>query len=220
METQVQPRTWHIRWWASKGAGPICNGLRQGSQWDECQNLIKKVGLLNRGNVVGIAVQAHRLVYGPALLWFCLSNVCFRFPSKKVTDCPPVPTNLPVMVGTSVSEAEVTYLFQKGLSFGGLQPSVSPPQLPSGGLSLLDLRIDVNCYPEKLNFQDPNKRLRSRNGKKCNSRHALSECHRTKIALSRSTWLTILEQDIIEVGNCWGFRLHVWNEASDSQYWV
>lgn len=205
------------------------NGLHKDFERDKCRNKIRKVRLPHKDGVVGICVYGMRFFNHSPIsspLSFCPSNVCCKFPSRKVTGLPPIPRNLLVLVGTSLMEEEVKYLFLQGLSFGGLNPNRSdrdvggylPPTFAAGATfgspTLLVMRIDVNSYLEKPNFCEPEKRLQSRNGKVCNSQNSLLECHRKKIALSTATYLIILQKDEIQDGNAWGIRLYVRNEES------
>lgn len=136
----------------------MCNGLRKDAQRDECRNKIKKVLSSSVGSV-GVVVFDQRLfarLSVPTLLWFCPSGECHKFPSRKVTGMPPMPTTLPVLVGTNLSKSEVRFLVLCGFSFGGLHPGTIPLTQGLTCPSPLDLRIDVNSYLKRVNSVDPN----------------------------------------------------------------
>jgi hypothetical protein len=173
--------------------------------------------------VVGVACEAFHLVRGhpiQATLWFCPNNVCHRSRARRtVSGLPPVPAVLPVQLGTALTSEEIEFLTSQGIDFEG-QPTIS-----GEALQACSLRIDLNRYPEKINFVNQTQRLPSQNGKRIRQRTFIIGKHLKRIEKAEQEEMTVVAEEIVLQGNAYGRRFRIRSHENDEtlptvDYWV
>lgn len=221
-EAYVKAGEWHIKRWSKKGRGPQCNGVNApGANRPECRCWVKREGIPNSLGIACVYIHWSRIGYGGAIssahLYYCPNNICFRGKERKgIERLPSRPQFLPVAIGTSLTDAEISHFREIGLI--NIQRDNTTETNP------FDLRIDVNLFTERVDLQDPSRRLPSRNGKLSRQRTGLTSQNLKRIASANQESMSLICEKTVTLGNRWGMqyqiRTHEENEALKSSYWV
>lgn len=233
-EVVVQVRSWHLRRSTNRGTGPTCNGSLRNTpaSRDLCKNRIHAVGLSDRRGVVGIMIGGERLAglnQWPARLWFCPNNHCHVSRGNRgIGPLPPPPSVLPVVVGTNLSQREIQFLLEQGIKLQGLHTGEAPVDSSSaetvGIPSSLDLRINVDEFPEKVLISSPDYRHSRRNGRVCRIRSTDSSAHLSRVVSATREIMRIVAQRQVHHGNGTGKQFCIATHEHDNlppkRYWV
>ena len=233
-EAAVNIRSWHLRRTSNKGAGPSCNGSLRNTHAarDLCKNHIHGVGFYDRRGVVGIMVGGERhsgLNVWPGRLWFCPNTHCYQSKgNRSIGPLPPAPPQLPVAVGTNLSQEEIRFLLEQGLQIQGLRrhktPFESPPEDFPTVPTHLDLRVIVDDFPEKVDVNNLDFRHSKRNNRVCQNRASDSSAHVSRVQSAKLQRMRILHEIPIHTGNGAGKQYLIATHEDDNlppkRYWV
>lgn len=139
------------------------------------------------------------------------------------------PASLPVMIGTHLRDEEVDFLVQNGIileGFGGPNNANEAfvPGTPFPGASVIDLRINVNTFQEKVVLDAELFRFSTRNGRRVRSRACLSAEHLKRIKSSEEETKRVITEKSVDGGNGWGKQVLIGCHELDGRiprrYWV
>src|SRR5450759_3704255 len=191
---------------SSHGKSPSCRGSK-------CKGLIRDSGLKRQDvGVVGICWLADNKFSDkgiPYVYWFCPNNQCCKkscLSSSITGTLPQIPSKFPVARGTNLSEEEVLFLQERGVDIG----SIAFP-LPNEEVSVGDIILDLNAYPEQINAQRPDVRLTRRNTIPRRRRSDIPKDAWSRIRSARTEAMVCRSIRKIETGNATGLRLMVNN---------
>ena len=120
---------------------------------------------------------------------------------------PPMPPKFPVGLGTNLSEEEVLFLLEHGVEVG----SVDVASLPEDTVSIGDIILDVNGYPEQVDSVLPHVRLTRCNRRRRRRRSDTTNDAKTRIRSSKTDSMVCTSVREIHTGNATGLRLMVKN---------
>ena len=208
-EANVMPGMLFISRISSHGKSPRCRGQK-------CGRLIREEGLKQSGRgVIGICWKGGSKFTDPLpyVYWFCPNNKCCQKCSLSSTITgvlPPMPSKFPVGVGTDVSEQEVLFLQERGVEVG--PADVAPAgDTREETVSVGDVILNVNSYPERVDSVLPHVRLTRRNRRRRRRRSDTTDDAKTRIRSSRTDTMVCTSRRRIDTGNATGLRLLVQN---------
>ncbi|KAL3681543.1 hypothetical protein R1sor_024499 [Riccia sorocarpa] len=207
-EQNVDRRFWHLSR-INPAGNPACNAAMtgRGAPCFVCKTKIKIAGLTVRGfGTIAPSFVGFTRFQGTERqnqFWFCPKYVCVKSqgsPSCKL-QMPPVPEVMPVITGTNLSQAEVDFLGAKGFVLVHRLPQAVPNIV--GRPSIVDIRINVDTYPQKVQSVPLDFRYNARGTKGCRRKTTPSkECNKrvqsalTSVMMLNGTW------DIHEGNGC------------------
>ncbi|KAL3689479.1 hypothetical protein R1sor_015788 [Riccia sorocarpa] len=199
-EQNVDRRFWHLSR-INPAGNPACNAAMtgRGAPRSVCKTMIKIAGLTVRG--IGtiapsfVGFTRFQGIERQNQFWFCPKYVCVKSrgsPSCKL-QMPPVPEVMPVITGTKLSQAEVDFLDAKGFVLVHRLPQPVPNIV--GRPSIVDIRINVDTYPQKVQAVPLHFRYNTRGTKPCRRKATPSqECLNrvqsalTSVMMLNGTW--------------------------------
>ncbi|KAL3690167.1 hypothetical protein R1sor_016476 [Riccia sorocarpa] len=115
---------------------------------------------------------------------------------------PRVPEVMPVLTGTNLSQEEVDFLTERGLILVHRNPM--PILMATDRPSVLEIRINVDAYPQKVISAAPDFHFQARGTKPCKRKTSPSgECSK-KLQLVRSTTMMLTGSWSVIEGNGYG----------------
>ncbi|KAL3694531.1 hypothetical protein R1sor_008182 [Riccia sorocarpa] len=199
VEQDVDRRFWHISRLPLNG-NPACSANITGPNPPRalCKTKIKSAGLKRPGfGIVAPSFAGYRrfnAIERPHQFWFCPETSCVG--SRGSQDCryqmPSVPDVMPILTGTKLSQVEVDFLTAKGFTLVHRFPAVAIPRTPTP--TVVDIRINVDAYPQKIDAVPSSFRFNARGTKGCRRKSTPSdECNDR---LQRAITTTMLRTEI------------------------
>lgn len=172
---------------------------------------------------IGIAIWGSSMFNQISMVrmtWFFPNKNCYRRPVKIVNPLPTTPTNFPIILGTSLIGEEIMFLHENEVNFDGITKGLKIPSIVVEEPSLLQLRIDVNTFPEMPNFLEHSCHPKSRNGRGCRCRYIFSDGNQKKISLASNTHLSVVFNKEMNDKIRWGLLFGIFKEKTKNIYWI
>ncbi|KAL3677320.1 hypothetical protein R1sor_027268 [Riccia sorocarpa] len=172
VEQDVDKHFWHLSRIHPSG-NPACNAamIGRGAPRSLCKTKIKVSGRTVRGVATVapsfVGYTKFEGVEKPRQFWFCPSMTCLS--AQGSIHCkfqkPHVPEVMPVLTGTDLSQEEVDFLTERGFQLVHRVPRTIPVAIDRP--SVLDIRINVDAYPQKVISTAPDFHFQARGTKPC-----------------------------------------------------
>ncbi|KAL3686639.1 hypothetical protein R1sor_009213 [Riccia sorocarpa] len=208
-EQHVDKRFWHLSR-INQGGHPSCNAAMVGRNAPRafCKTRIKSSGLSMHGmRVVAPSFVGYTKFNGierQNQFWFCPRMACIK--SKGTTACrfqiPQIPEVMPVQLGTKITQAECDFLIVNGFVLVHRIPSTThqAQDFPS----IVDIRINIDLYAQKVQSVPSTFRFNSRGQKQCRRKTTASNECMNRLQSARTTTMLLTGQWEVREGN--GYR--------------
>ncbi|KAL3686650.1 hypothetical protein R1sor_009224 [Riccia sorocarpa] len=222
VEQDVDRRFWHISCLQLNG-NPTCSANITGPNPPRalCKTKIKSAGLKKPGfGIVAPSFVGYRRfnsIERPHQFWFCPETSCVG--SRRSQDCrfqmPTVPDVMPILTGTNLSQVEVDFLTAKGFTLVHRFPEVAIPRTRTP--TVVDIKINVDAYPQKIDAVPSSFRFNSRGTKGCRRKSTPSgECN-DRLERAITTTMLRTETWVISEGNGYGKRYKICTHVQSAE---
>ncbi|KAL3678724.1 hypothetical protein R1sor_021680 [Riccia sorocarpa] len=165
-----------------------------------------------------IGKSVYRMVERDYRFWFCPNGKCHRGPSgpQCKTQMPPVPTVIPVQIGTGLTQDEVDFLTANGFVLVRRTQAHMSEALPLES----EIKVLADAYPEKVQDFPRDHRFKSRGGKNCRQKLTICRNCRTRLERARSSPMKVVFSWTITSGNDYGKLFKIASRPDFSRLYI